>query len=111
MERDMSSFADGRIRVAAAAIAVSLAWAAAGAPGWTSAGRAEDSPLPPNTIACDAFMKKSDGTWFATRPVTFDVGNAKNLTLDGGAITPKSHSFGGVDLYVLLDAKCGKTPA
>jgi hypothetical protein len=73
--------------------------------------RAEDTPLPPNTLPCDAFMKKSDGTWFAKRPVTFDVGNAKNLNLDGGAITPKSQMFGGVDLYVLLDAKCGKTPA
>ena len=73
--------------------------------------RAEDAPRPPNTLPCDAFTKKSDGTWFATRPVTFDVGNAKNLNLDGGAITPKSQVLGGVDLYVLLDAKCGKTPA
>jgi hypothetical protein len=99
----MCSFADGRIQVVAGVLAASLTWA--------SRSEAQDMPLPPNTLPCDAFMKKSDGTWFATRPVTFDIGNVKNFNLDGGAITPKSQNLGGVDLYVLLDAKCGKTPA
>ncbi len=99
----MGTLATGRVLILSGLLAGLLA-APLGA-------RAEDSPLPPNTLPCDAFTKKSDGTWFATRPVTFDVGNAKNLNLDGGAITPKSQVLGGVDLYVLLDAKCGKTPA
>jgi hypothetical protein len=108
-EQVMRRFAEGRVQILAGVqiltgvIAASLAWGLG--------AHAQDSPLPPNTLPCDAFTKKSDGTWFATRPVTFDVGNAKNLNLDGGAITPKSQNFGGVDLYVLLDAKCGKTPA
>jgi hypothetical protein len=102
-EQVMRRFAEGRIQILAGVIAASLAW--------DLGAHAQDTPLPPNTLPCDAFTKKSDGTWFATRPVTFDVGNAKNLNLDGGAITPKSQNFGGVDLYVLLDAKCGKTPA
>ncbi|MBV9567999.1 MAG: hypothetical protein JO172_07670 [Hyphomicrobiales bacterium] len=99
----MRKFTEGRFRILAGMVAVCLAWGLS--------ARAEDAPLPPNTLPCDAFTKKSDGTWFATRPVTFDVGSAKNLNLDGGAITPKSQTLGGVDLYVLLDAKCGKTPA
>ncbi|MBV8450493.1 MAG: hypothetical protein JO357_07655 [Hyphomicrobiales bacterium] len=102
----MCGFWNGRLQILAAMVAASLAWAF-----WGLGARAEDAPLPPNTVPCDAFTKKSDGTWFATRPVTFDIGNAKNLNLDGGAITPKSQTLGGVDLYVLLDAKCGKTPA
>ncbi|MBV8964168.1 MAG: hypothetical protein JOY67_11185 [Hyphomicrobiales bacterium] len=99
----MRRFTEGCLLILAGMVAAPLVWG--------SSVRAEDVPLPPNTLPCDAFTKKSDGTWFATRPVTFDVGNAKNLNLDGGAITPKSQTLGGVDLYVLLDAKCGKTPA
>ena len=99
----MACFANGRVLILAGLVGLSMIS--------VMSARSEDSPLPPNTLPCDAFTKKSDGTWFATRPVTFDVGNAKNLNLDGGAITPKSQVLGGVDLYVLLDAKCGKTPA
>jgi hypothetical protein len=99
----MGTLANRRLLILVGIFATSMAW--------VKGTRAEDSPLPPNTLPCDAFTKKSDGTWFATRPVTFDVGNAKNLNLDGGSITPKSQVLGGVDLYVLLDAKCGKTPA
>jgi hypothetical protein len=71
----------------------------------------QDTPLPPNTLPCDAFAKRAEGIWVAKKPVTFVVGNAKNLTLDAGEITPKSQNLGGIDLYVLLEAKCGKTPA
>ncbi|MBW0004093.1 MAG: hypothetical protein JO216_11450 [Hyphomicrobiales bacterium] len=99
----MSTVANGRVFIIAAWFGLSMIP--------VMQARSEDAPLPPNTLPCDAFTKKSDGTWFATRPVTFDVGSAKNLNLDGGAITPKSQVLGGVDLYVLLDAKCGKTPA
>jgi hypothetical protein len=114
-EQVMRRFAEGRIQILAGVqilVGVQiLAGVIAASLARDLAAHAQDSPLPPNTLPCDAFTKKSDGTWFATRPVTFDVGNAKNLNLDGGAITPKSQNFGGVDLYVLLDAKCGKTPA
>jgi hypothetical protein len=69
---------------------------------------AEDSPLPPNNLPCDAFIKKEDGSWFAKRAVHFDVGQDKNVTPESAPIMPKSQTVGGVDLYVLLDAKCGK---
>ncbi|SDR64200.1 hypothetical protein SAMN05519103_09513 [Rhizobiales bacterium GAS113] len=70
---------------------------------------AEDTPLPPNNLPCDAFIKKENGSWFVQRAVRFDVGNDKNVTLESAPIMPKSRTVGGVDLYVLLDAKCGKT--
>jgi len=79
--------------------------------GATLPALAQDAPVPPNTLPCEAFAKKGEGAWMAKRPVTFDVGNAKNLTLDPGEITPKTHNLGGIDLYVLLEAKCGKVPA
>ena len=65
----------------------------------------------PNTLPCDAFSRKENGTWLAKKPVTFDVGNAKNVEVKSGEITPKTGNVGGVDLYVLLEAKCGKQPA
>jgi hypothetical protein len=72
---------------------------------------ADDAPLPPNSLPCDAFTKKADGAWVAKRAVSMDVGNAKNLIVDPGEITPKTDVVGGVGLYVLLEAKCGKSPA
>jgi hypothetical protein len=76
-----------------------------------SSGYTQDTAVPPNTLPCEAFTKKVEGIWFAKRAVTFDVGNAKNLTLDGGEITPRSQNLGGIDLYILLETKCGKTSA
>ncbi|SEF14800.1 hypothetical protein SAMN05444161_9061 [Rhizobiales bacterium GAS191] len=70
---------------------------------------AEDTPLPPNNLPCDAFIKKEDGSWFAKSAVHFDVGQDKSVTLESAPIMPKSQTVGGVDVYVLLDAKCGKT--
>jgi hypothetical protein len=43
---------------------------------------AEDAPLPPNTVPCDAFIRREDGTWFAKRSVRFDIGNSKGVTLE-----------------------------
>jgi hypothetical protein len=72
---------------------------------------AQDTTVPPNTLPCDAFIKKEDGSWLAKKRVSFDVGKAKDVTVDQGTIMPKSRDMGGIDLYVLLDAKCGKTSA
>jgi hypothetical protein len=103
LEIVMSSFVHIPSALASASVVALLAF---GSPAF-----AQDTPLPPNTLPCDAFAKKGDGIWVAKRPVSFEVGNAKNLTLDAGEITPKSQSVGGIDLYVLLEAKCGKAPA
>jgi hypothetical protein len=97
----MSHLSNGWARLAGMALALSLACA--------STAWAQDTPVPPNTLPCDAFAKKRDGIWILKRPITFDVGNAKDVTMDGGEITPKSASVGGIDLYVLLEAKCAKS--
>jgi hypothetical protein len=89
-------------RIAMSAVAVMLG---------VEAAAADDAPLPPNNLPCDAFVKKNDGMWIAKHSVPADVGNAKNLIISPGEISPMTAMVGGVDLYVLLEAKCGKSPA
>jgi hypothetical protein len=67
---------------------------------------AQQGQLPPNTLPCEAFTKRADGTWFVRGPVTFDVGSAKGMTLENQVIPPGFMRIGGIDLYVLLERKC-----
>src|ERR1700733_13835444 len=66
--------------------------------------------IPSNTLSCMGFTKNSDGSWsagHATQP--FDVGNDKSITIrDQGPIVADWVDVGGVDLYALLNSKCGK---
>lgn len=70
---------------------------------------AAKSRIPPSTLSCTGFARDSDGNWEAgdnTKP--FDVGSATNYSIrDEGPIRPGWMSIGGVDLYALLNAKCG----
>jgi hypothetical protein len=69
---------------------------------------AHSQELPPNTVPCEAFKKHPNGSWGAERPVTFDVGNVKGISVGPGVpITPRFMVFDGTDLYVLLERKCG----
>jgi hypothetical protein len=67
------------------------------------------SVIPANTFTCTGFTKNPDGSWEAgndTRP--FDVGKAENVVVrNQGPIEPGWVSVGGVDLYALIDKKCG----
>jgi hypothetical protein len=65
------------------------------------------SPLPSNTIPCEAFTKNERGNWYVKGPVTFDLGSAENKTLQNLEITPKFFTIGGVDLYEAVQKKCG----
>jgi len=65
------------------------------------------STNPPNTIPCDAFTKNERGNWYVKGPVTINLGNAENKTLQNLEITPKFFTIGGVDLYDALQKKCG----
>ena len=65
------------------------------------------SPSPPDTIPCNAFTKNYRGNWYVAGPVTFDLGNAKNKTLQNLEIPPKFFTIGGVDLYQAIQKKCG----
>jgi hypothetical protein len=68
----------------------------------------EPTPLPENTIPCDAFKRSPDGVWRVEETVTFDVGSTKAMTLrptsiPRGAIVVAD----GQDLAEILDRKCG----
>jgi hypothetical protein len=71
------------------------------------------SVIPPNTFSCVGFTKNADGSWEAgddTRP--FNVGKAENIAIrDQGPIEPGWVTVGGVDLYALIEKKCGAQPA
>jgi len=60
-----------------------------------------------NTIPCNAFTKNERGNWYVKGPVTIDLGNAENKTLQNLEITPKFFTIGGVDLYEAVQKKCG----
>jgi hypothetical protein len=70
------------------------------------------SPTPTNTIPCAAFTKNERGNWYVKGPVTFDIGSAKNQTLQDLEIPPKFFTIGGVDLYEAVQKECvGRRPA
>jgi hypothetical protein len=68
-----------------------------------------NSKIPPNTLSCTGFTRDPEGTWEAgddTEP--FNVGSDTDYTVrDEGPIRPGWLSIGTVDLYALLNAKCG----
>jgi stage V sporulation protein SpoVS len=72
-----------------------------------TAAKQGESMRPSNTIPCNAFTKNERGNWYVRGPVTIDVGNAENKTLQNLEITPKFFTVGGVDLYEAVQKKCG----
>ncbi len=65
------------------------------------------TPLPENTINCASFQKLPNGSWFAATRTTFDIGNARAITLANQAVGPRFFNIGGADLYEVLERKCG----
>jgi hypothetical protein len=68
-----------------------------------------DKELPPNTIDCAAFKKTPNGNWYVGTRTTFDVGPLKAIGLGNYLVIPHdtNSSFRGVDLYAILERKCG----
>jgi hypothetical protein len=64
--------------------------------------------FPPNTLPCDAFVKRPDGNW-ASRPdiKPFDIGEAKGVTLSNIIIARGLVVIRGVDVWEILNDKCG----
>ena len=60
----------------------------------------------PNTLRCEGFKKTLDGTWFAQKPASFQIGDVKDVIMERQVIGPGSHKISGIDLYVLLERKC-----
>ena len=71
------------------------------------------SVIPTNTFSCVGFTRNPDGTWEAgdnTQP--FNVGKSTDVVVrNQGPIEEGWVTVGGVDLYDLINAKCGKSTA
>jgi hypothetical protein len=65
------------------------------------------STLPPNTIDCSAFTKMPSGIWHVSAGTTFDLGNIKSINLGDMDIGPHLAKVGNIDLYDVLERKCG----
>ena len=63
-----------------------------------------------NSIRCSAFNKASDGTWHVGAPTTFRMGKFTKITFTELSIGPDNFMFGEVDLYKVLENKCGAHP-
>ena len=68
-----------------------------------------DKESPPNTIDCAAFKKTPNGNWYVGPQTTFDIGPFKAIRLGNYLVVPHdtNSSFRGVDLYDVLERKCG----
>jgi len=66
--------------------------------------------LPPNTIDCAAFQKTPNGNWYVGSRTVFDVGPLKAIGLRNYLVIPHdtNSSFRGIDLYDILERKCGR---
>jgi hypothetical protein len=70
--------------------------------------QAQSTPLPENTIPCEAFKRSPDGVWRVEEAVTFDVGSTKAMTLQPTSIPRGAIVVAdGQDLAEILDRKCG----
>ena len=74
----------------------------------TSPGWAQSDSLPPNTIDCRAFDKLSDGNWRVGEPTTFDFGTTKGTILAHQTIRPQGFNLGDMDLFAVIEKKCGR---
>ena len=65
--------------------------------------------LLPNTIDCAAFQKTPNGNWYVGSETIFDVGSLKSVRLGNYLVIPHdtNSSFRGIDLYDILERKCG----
>jgi hypothetical protein len=65
-------------------------------------------PIPDNDLSCDGFVRNPDGSWIAGNTKPFSIGNnVRHIRVANSRITYRTFNFGGVDLAVLLDQKCG----
>jgi hypothetical protein len=91
------------MRTAAILLAISLA----------SPANAEEkaSPLPKNTIDCAQFKKTGPNRWIEVGTAVFDLGGIRDIHLHDQPVTPGSFKFGGIDVFPVLEKKCGTPEA
>ncbi len=67
----------------------------------------KEPTLPKNTIDCKQFKKAESQVWKEVGTAVFDLGEITDINLTGQPVTPGFFKFGGIDLYPVLEAKCG----
>jgi hypothetical protein len=70
---------------------------------------AKAGTVTPNNIDCSEWQKEQDGTWTQHqngKPVSF--GSTTDLHIAGAPVNPGAFRFNGIDLFEVLNAKCGK---
>jgi hypothetical protein len=67
--------------------------------------------LPHNTIDCAQFKKIAPDRWIEIDTAIFDLGRISDIHLTGSPITPGHFKFGGIDVYAVLENKCGAPEA
>ncbi len=67
----------------------------------------KEPALPKNTINCKHFRKTGPREWIEVGTAVFDLGAIKDINLTDQPVTPGYFKFGGIDLYPVLDGKCG----
>jgi len=65
------------------------------------------SPLPKNTINCAQFKKTGTNRWIEVGVAVFDLGDVRDIHLNDQPVAPGSFKFGGIDVYPVLEKKCG----
>jgi tetratricopeptide (TPR) repeat protein len=73
----------------------------------TAAAQNKESRLPENTIDCKQFKKTSPQEWVEVETAVFDLGKITDINLTNQPVKPRSFKFGGIDLYSVLEEKCG----
>jgi hypothetical protein len=66
--------------------------------------------IPPSNITCSQWQREPDGTWTEQQngdPVSF--GKVTNLHILGVPINQGAFKFDGIDLFDVLNARCGNS--
>jgi hypothetical protein len=63
--------------------------------------------LPENTIDCKQFKKTGPQEWIEVGTAVFDLGEIKDIHLTDQPVIPRYFKFGGIDLYPVVEQKCG----
>jgi hypothetical protein len=72
------------------------------------AAAAKDADVAPqSTVQCSAFKRMPNGTWYVGAPTTVSIGKFSKMTFSTISIGPHSFTFGGADLYEVIENKCG----
>ncbi len=72
-----------------------------------AAAQDKGSKLPENTIDCRQFKKSGPQEWIEVGTAVFDLGQITDINLTAQPVRPRSFKFGGIDLYPVLEGKCG----